>query len=342
MCPAPSENITNIDAGTNRFRRFCSIVFATSWRSSFPFSFVTPITEKQTYAAQNSGKPSFLSFVLGGVALIVAELASLIALEANRSDNPPATIIINSGATTGSAAVADNTKVDNVPNDVVAFTTGSNVCEGKKPDLPNVKCIVDAMTNVGPQAGANVTNGYVGGIEVDHVPITTPYWMNGMCPVNVHWHLGAEHLSVGEYDEQGDGPNGGQFGPDAVSGDGEQPGYRCRYYDATDTKFTRKYNWKHCIGMEVGETYEVQYVHTCHCLYLFSALDQQSNISLLPPSTVGPTRLPVHVVLPTSTKPLSMMVSSARMVFSPTLPPRLVFKPRSLPLSMMRLTTGLT
>eukprot|EP00977_Amphora_coffeiformis_P012001 scaffold2954_cov171-Amphora_coffeaeformis.AAC.3 len=231
MCPASSENITNIDA------------------------------EKQAYAAPSSAKPSFLSFVLGGVALVVvAELASLIALEANRSDAPPATIIINSGATsTDSAAVAD--KVDNVPDDVVSFTTGVNVCEGKKPDLPNVECIVDAMTNVGPQAGANVTKGYVGGMEVDHVPITTPYWMNGMCPVNVHWHLGAEHLSVGEFDEEGDGPNGGDFGPGAVDG-GEQPGYRCRHYDASDAKFTREFNWKHCVGMQVGETYEVHWPHS--------------------------------------------------------------------------------
>lgn len=27
-----------------------------------------------------------------------------------------------------------------------------------------------------------------------------------MCPVNVHWHLGTEHYSKGEYDEEGRGP----------------------------------------------------------------------------------------------------------------------------------------
>lgn len=201
-----------------------------------------------------------MSIIVAVVALIVvAELGSIIALEANRSEQKPATIVINNGGSGNSEAVAEDTaaKADNVPDEVpVTFATGENVCAGKKPDLPNTDCIVDAMTNVGPQAGANVTKGYVGDLEVDHVPITTPYWMNGMCPVNVHWHLGAEHYSVGEYDEEGDGPNGNTFGPEGT-GDGVQPGYRCNLYDADDAKFTKKYTWKHCTDMEVGETYEV-------------------------------------------------------------------------------------
>jgi hypothetical protein len=113
------------------------------------------------------------------------------------------------------------------------------------------------MTNVGPQAGANVTKGYNGSMPVDYVPITTPYWQNGMCPVNVHWHLGAEHLSVGQFDETGSGP---AF-PEEVDG-GNRPGFQCTLYDETDSKFTKPYDWKHCQNMEVGQTYEVHWPHS--------------------------------------------------------------------------------
>jgi len=53
-----------------------------------------------------------------------------------------------------------------------------------------------------------VTRGFVGGLDAgDRVPITGAYADHGLCPVNVHWHLGAEHYSAGEYDEAGSGPH---------------------------------------------------------------------------------------------------------------------------------------
>jgi hypothetical protein len=145
----------------------------------------------------------------------------------------------------------------NVPADLPpAISRGENVCEGKKPDLPNVDCVVVALADVSPQAGANVTAGYQGNLVVDHDPIKTPYWMNGMCPVNVHWHLGAEHLSVGQYDESGGGPS---F--DEVDG-GTRQGHQCTIYDAEDSKFTQPYEWRYCKSMEVGQTYEVHWPHS--------------------------------------------------------------------------------
>lgn len=170
-----------------------------------------------------------------------------------------ATIIVNPSGSSSSAAV-DGSVSDSgsVPDDLPpAISSGENVCEGKKPDLPNIECVVDAITNVGPQAGANVTKGYQGSMEVDVVPITTPYWMNGMCPVNVHWHLGAEHLSVGEYDELGGGPAKDE------GNDGEaRQGHQCRLYNGEDPKFTTPYEWKYCKDMEVGQTYEVHWPHS--------------------------------------------------------------------------------
>jgi len=115
--------------------------------------------------------------------------------------------------------------------------------------------------------------------------------MGGLCPVNVHWHLGTEHRSAGEYDETGVGP-ANSYVPDATGEDDSrrlraQPssdwavqqreshndegrrmgatarlGLRCKKYDANDAKFTTEYNWKHCVDMHVGETYEVHWPHS--------------------------------------------------------------------------------
>jgi len=157
----------------------------------------------------------------------------------------------------------------NVPlNDALDFTTvfaqGGNKCDGQKPKPGQGFDNYDCLHVKGPQAGANVTKGFKGEMtntSVTGTPLTSEYWENKMCAVNVHWHLGAEHYSVGEYDENGDGPNGGATVPyrhrdlaETVRG-----GFRCNLYNKDDTKFTKAYNWKHCIGMEVGETYEVHW-----------------------------------------------------------------------------------
>jgi len=141
-----------------------------------------------------------------------------------------------------------------------------NKCKGAKLDLPNKDCIHVP----GPQAGANVTKGYVGGLDVgDLKPNMKQYWQTAMCPVNVHWHLGTEHYSLGEYDELGDSPHGNIERPDwaarKLAGDYDykvRAGFRCHHYDPDDEKFTKKYDWQHCKHMEVGETYEVHWPHS--------------------------------------------------------------------------------
>merc|ERR1712129_134669 len=124
------------------------------------------------------------------------------------------------------------------------------------------------------------------------------------CPVNVHWHMGTEHYSLGEYDENGDGPAGtamlepaseneedyhdgtntsksfnnrylatveelhgdthetAEEGSETDDSHGVRGGFRCHHYDATDEKYTKPYEWKHCHGMKVGETYEVHWPHS--------------------------------------------------------------------------------
>ena len=163
-----------------------------------------------------------------------------------------------------------------------------NPCEGQQPFhagpndgyFSNVNCFRDAVTQTLEQAGGNVTRGYVGGMDAGpRRPITQPYSQVGLCPVNVHWHLGAEHLSVGQYDEYGTGPpttnsSGSGSGSGLSSGSGsssggrrqlaagERRGGRCHYYRNTDPKFTTPYNWRFCTNMKVGETDEVHWPHS--------------------------------------------------------------------------------
>mmetsp|Transcript_15743 Transcript_15743/g.15131 ORF Transcript_15743/g.15131 Transcript_15743/m.15131 type:complete len:380 (-) Transcript_15743:458-1597(-) len=157
------------------------------------------------------------------------------------------------------------------------FNENVNICSGTKVELPNIQCVIDQIDplklnntrfalGAGEQSGANVTVGYQGKLDVEgRTPYTNPYFMEGMCPVNVHWHLGTEHLSVGEYDENGKGPDAdshdGKHTRRVLAGDVDA-GHKCHYYDKTEKKYTNKYNWKHCESMHVGETYEVHWPHS--------------------------------------------------------------------------------
>jgi len=143
-----------------------------------------------------------------------------------------------------------------------------NQCEGTKVDIPNFDCLT-AVADAIEQSGANVTKGYVGTINNSATPpITIPYYQAGLCPVNVHWHLGAEHLSMGQYDEHGHGPEDAwalQEDDDhrrKLAEGGVRLGYQCHHYDETDSKYTKEYDWEHCTEMKVGQTYEIHWPHS--------------------------------------------------------------------------------
>lgn len=231
-----------------------------SHNTYFFFHFHCTSTDVSSGSCFSRHHAAFNSAILVAIAvcaiLMVGELASLVSFASKSTGSP--SVIVNTGssspAVNGTESVSSGSPF--VPDELPPrIDRGENVCEGKKPDLPDAPCIVDAMTNVGPQAGANVTKGYNGSMIVDHRPITTPYWKNDMCAVNVHWHLGAEHLSVGEYDENG-------TGPDSELDLTARQGHRCNYYDASSPMFTTPYEWKYCKDMEVGQTYEVHWPHS--------------------------------------------------------------------------------
>jgi len=145
--------------------------------------------------------------------------------------------------------------------------TGVNYCAGQKaltqPALDNAACFVDAVRQAGEQAGTDVTAGYVGALVSEYTPITDRYYKAtpALCPVNVHWHLGAEHRSAAEFDESGVAPAAAPHR--RLTGDDEtRQGYSCYHYDANDVKFTTPYAWQHCLDMAVGQTYEVHWPHS--------------------------------------------------------------------------------
>lgn len=216
-----------------------------------------PSKEPTPAAAPESGqsdevsklKGALIVFVLATIGLLAATIA--LAMDKNNNSAAEATLAMESTMSN----VPDNTKYDIE----TIFAKGENACMDMNPKFENVDCV----HLPGPQAGANVTKGYVGGMEVDVVPNTKNYWQSSMCPVNVHWHLGTEHYSVGEYDENGDGPHGNIPAPERkLAEENVRAGFRCHHYDAEDPKFTTEYDWKHCKGMEVGETYEVHWPHS--------------------------------------------------------------------------------
>jgi len=129
--------------------------------------------------------------------------------------------------------------------------------DGAAAGFSNVDCLVGAVKE---QAGANVTVGYKGNLPANGNATTIAYYKTQMCPVNVHWHLGTEHLSVGEYDEAGTGPSD-IHDRRKLAGKGRQ-GFQCRLYDDSKEMFTKHYDWKHCTNMEVGQTYEIHWPHS--------------------------------------------------------------------------------
>ena len=182
------------------------------------------------------------------------------------------------------AVISNNNKSSDKVKDTPAETNevswmsekgwgGENPCAGAKVDLPNIQCTINEIEGdetsplkvnefalgTAEQSGVNITKGYQGDYNTSLTPILEDYFEVGMCPVNVHWHLGAEHYSAGEFDEFGKGPNDKKRRQLA----GEvRLGFQCHHYDKNDKMYTTEYDWKHCVDTHVGETYEVHWPHS--------------------------------------------------------------------------------
>jgi hypothetical protein len=120
--------------------------------------------------------PAFLL----GLTTIAFLISTIVLLTKQNKDSPSNNNALSATATTG---------VDFLESKASSSffdAEEDNVCAGAKLAFENQLCV--DLEVVPPQAGANVTMGYVGNLDVNGtVPNTDPYWKSGMCPVNVHW-----------------------------------------------------------------------------------------------------------------------------------------------------------
>lgn len=145
------------------------------------------------------------------------------------------------------------------------------------PDAPVKPLCEDALE----QSPAEVTMGSAG-LREPSGELITDYRRAGMCMVNIHWHLGAEHMSAGQYDISGqeflDNVYQGAHKENnrrLLAAEGAlQAGFMCQGYDAEDPAFTTEYDWQYCEGMNVGLTYEIHWPYSSagHCGHLTDGL----------------------------------------------------------------------
>ena len=155
---------------------------------------------------------------------------------------------------------------------------GNNPCidsTGQAPlraDLGDIEC-----EDAGAQSATDVTKGAAGDLDPALAPIVD-YNDMGMCTVNVHWHIGAEHRSEGQYDEAAafDHPNKDTYAGShrrlASADGGMRIGHMCtkgkELWEANDASVrnsdgsVNEYDWKYCKDMHVGLTYEFHWPHS--------------------------------------------------------------------------------
>jgi len=161
--------------------------------------------------------------------------------------------------TSYTVAGAEEIVIANPSASLFKANSSANYCASTDVNWANIDCF---DSSVHEQAAANVTAGYQGNKSTNAVPITTSYLEAGLCPVNVHWHKGTEHYSLGEYDENGKSPTASAPGVRRAYTGNERQGFLCHLYDSSDSRFTTEYDWKHCTNTHVGETYEVHWPHS--------------------------------------------------------------------------------
>ena len=112
-----------------------------------------------------------------------------------------------------------------------------------------VKCADLACTDAEPQSPRDVTPGYVGHLTTRYEPYGEEERRNFL-QANLHFHLGAEHRSAGEYDQ--DPPTSGLESTVA-------PGLFCKTDGLTAPELA-DYTFEHCKNVSVGNTYEFHWV----------------------------------------------------------------------------------
>jgi hypothetical protein len=149
---------------------------------SVPVGEGTSSSSTMAKPATADNKYKNLAFVLG--LTTIAFLVSTIVLVTKQSKDSPSNALSATDTTSDAHTGVDF--LESKASSSFFDSEEDNVCAGAKLAFENKLCV--DLEVVPPQAGANVTMGYVGNLDVNGtVPNTNPYWTSGMCPVNVHW-----------------------------------------------------------------------------------------------------------------------------------------------------------
>ena len=142
-----------------------------------------PTTSKKAAAAAPFNTYKYVSFYLG-LTTIGFAIATIILATNDKGSSPNSAL-----SASAEHAEEEHAGVDFLESKAKSSffaTEEDNVCAGAKLAFDNKLCV--DLVVVPPQAGSNVTKGYIGNLDVNGtLPNTKPYWQSGMCPVNVHW-----------------------------------------------------------------------------------------------------------------------------------------------------------
>ncbi|CAE7835505.1 unnamed protein product [Symbiodinium sp. CCMP2592] len=144
-----------------------------------------------------------------------------------------------------------------------------------------------------PQSPRDVSSGFVGDMRARMKPLDGDA-IKDFTQVNLHWHLGAEHYSKGEYDIPVGKHLHYRHGVPEWDGhplvpEGTQPGFFCnlRHYD----DYLKPYDFQYCKHAKVGYTYEFHWVFSSagpleREFRIFNGLGQAFNRSKNPTAIV--------------------------------------------------------
>jgi len=144
-----------------------------------------------------------------------------------------------------------------------------------------------------PQSPRDVSSGFVGDMRARFKPLDGDA-IKDFIQVNLHWHLGAEHYSKGEYDIPVGKHLHYRHGVPEWDGhplvpEGTQPGFFCnlRKYD----DYLKPYDFQYCKHAKVGYTYEFHWVFSSagpleREFRIFNGLGQAFNRSKNPTAIV--------------------------------------------------------
>lgn len=143
--------------------------------------------------------------------------------------------------------------------EVVAVSAAGEVAVAAKKSISCERAVDEGRG----QTGVDVTCGSQGTLDGwgDNTPLPFPDLVGvGVKPVNIHYHLGSEHSSYGEYDLEFRyrGPSD-EYVPEHLRLPVSRVGKRCGFYDKDDSRYNPELNsfkWKYCTNTTVGETYE--------------------------------------------------------------------------------------